>query len=172
MPHNYYYCAKSTQINELIAKLKPYGIEADSVDWVPGMIDYIILHGGDDEKMFLFPDHKYEGRIQDFHDCAKWQGELVDDVWIPKSPTTILNAIREVVGELLTEEEVEQRLEQARTGHNAEAVAYWEHVYFGDSDADDRWFRKCAEMYPDRFGGNIYTQIWLGPDQFQSKKYE
>jgi hypothetical protein len=170
MAGNYFYFSKPVNIEELIAKLKPYGIGAVPVDYVPGMREYIILHYGtkpgwqswnyafarddqhspEQEELYLYPDYKDESKVMSFNDITDNQGQLIDDVWVPKPPTTIMNAIREVVGELLDQTELERRAQ----GNPDDA--YLQYLARGGDEEDhDRWLKKCQEMHPDLFDDGL-----------------
>jgi hypothetical protein len=142
----YYYFSKPVSSKELVAKLEPYGIGANPVEYVPGMIDYIVLHHGVEERegrrtheqeLWINTDLRPDYDMVQFLEVSKFERKL---------PETILNAVREVAGELLTEKQLERRAE--KNPHDE----YLQYVLRGPDEADhDRWLEKCREMHPDLF---------------------
>jgi hypothetical protein len=128
---NEYFFPKPVNLDELLAKLQPYGIKAAL--WEDGdthVLKHVALYMGSleakprSERFLLILDDDPD-RIFILDDCMKMQENM---------PTTIMNAIRDVMGEFFSAGDLPERLEQARQANDREAVAWlryldeWEHT--------------------------------------------
>jgi len=128
-----YYFSSPVGIEALLAKLEPFGIRAER-DYPQDFTRRRI----NNEELQIVPHWKDETKVLYLVDTI-----VVDD-GNNDGPTTILNAIREAVGELLDEKDLDERITSAAENNDTEQLAYLKYLQRGGTNKDvQAWIEKA-----------------------------